>query len=93
MAVRRGGRRIRLTPREFALLELLARHPSQVVSRDRITETLWDAASVIDSNVLEVYIRSLRRKLDGGRRDGLIETIRGFGYRLREPSRSMSSKG
>ncbi len=87
MGVWRRGRSIRLTPREFALLELLARHPGQVLSRDRITDVLWDAASEIDSNVLEVYVRSLRRKLDGGRRDGLIETIRGLGYRLRAPTR------
>ena len=83
LGVERGGRRIRLTSREFALLELLARHPGQVFARDRLIEALWGADFAAESNVVEVYIRSLRRKVDDGRRDGLIETIRGSGYRLR----------
>ena len=83
LGVRRGGREIHLTTREFALLELLARHPDQVFTRDRLIDALWDADFAAESNVVEVYIRSLRRKLDEGRRDGLIETIRGAGYRLR----------
>jgi two-component system, OmpR family, response regulator len=82
-AVERAGSRIRLTAREFALLELLARHPGQIFSQDRLIEALWDADFAAESNVVEVYIRSLRRKVDGGRRDGLIETVRGAGYRLR----------
>ena len=81
--VRRAGRAVRLTAREFALLELLARHPGQIFSRDRIVEALWSADFTAESNVVEVYVRSLRRKVDQGRRDGLIETIRGAGYRLR----------
>jgi len=83
--VRRSGRDIRLTAREFALLELLARHPGQIFAQDRLIETLWDADFAAESNIVEVYIRSLRRKVDEGRRDGLIETIRGSGYRLRAP--------
>jgi DNA-binding response OmpR family regulator len=79
----RGGRAVRLTAREFALLELLARHPGQIFSRDRIVEALWSADFTAESNVVEVYVRSLRRKVDDGRRDGLIETVRGAGYRLR----------
>ena len=74
---------IRLTSREFALLELLARHPGQVFSQERLIEALWDADFAAESNIVEVYIRSLRRKVDDGRRDGLIETVRGSGYRLR----------
>lgn len=81
--VTRAGRPIRLTAREFALLELLARHPGQIHSRDRLIEALWDADFDAESNIVEVYIRSLRRKVDEGRRDGLIETVRGAGYRLR----------
>ena len=83
LGVRRAGRSIRLTAREFALLELLARHPGQVFGQDRLIEILWDADFAAESNVVEVYIRSLRRKIDGGRRNGIIETVRGSGYRLR----------
>jgi two-component system, OmpR family, response regulator len=83
LAVRHAGSSIRLTAREFALLELLARHPGRIFSRDRIIEAIWDADFAAESNIVEVYIRSLRRKVDHGRRDGLIETVRGAGYRLR----------
>lgn len=85
LGVRRAGREIRLTAREFALLELLARHPGQVFSQERLIESLWGADFAAESNIVEVYIRSLRRKVDEGRRDGLIETVRGSGYRLRAP--------
>jgi two-component system OmpR family response regulator len=81
--VHRGGKGIRLTSKEFALLEVLARHPGQVFPQDRLIDAVWDADFTAESNVVEVYIRSLRRKIDGGRRDGLIETVRGAGYRLR----------
>lgn len=81
--VRVGDRPIHLTAKEFALLEVLARHPGQVFAQDRLIDALWDADFAAASNVVEVYIHSLRRKIDGGRRDGLIETIRGAGYRLR----------
>lgn len=86
MMVRRDGQLVRLTAKEFSLLWLLARNPGQVFSRDRLLEALWDADSDPESNVIEVYIHSLRRKVDGGRRDGLIETIRGAGYRIRPPA-------
>jgi len=82
-SVRRGAREIRLTAREFAMLELLARHPGHIFSQDRLIEALWTADFVAGSNIVEVYIRSLRRKVDAGRRDGLIETVRGAGYRIR----------
>ena len=85
MGVSRGGRAIRLTAREFALLELLARHPGQLFNRERLIDALWGADFAAESNIVEVYIRSLRRKIDDGRRDGLIETVRGAGYRLRAP--------
>ena len=83
MEVRRGGVPVRLTAREFALLEVLARHPGQVFPQDRLIDAVWDADFAAGSNIVEVYIRSLRRKLDDGRRDGIIETVRGAGYRLR----------
>lgn len=81
--VRRAGRPVRLTAREFALLEVLARHPGQIFAQERLIEAVWDADFSAESNILEVYIRSLRRKIDEGRRDGMIETVRGAGYRLR----------
>ena len=82
-----AGRPVRLTAKEFALLEVLARHPGQVFAQDRLIDALWDADFAAESNVVEVYIRSLRRKIDAGRRDGLIETVRGAGYRLRADRR------
>jgi len=85
LGVERAGVPIKLTAREFALLELLARHPGQIFAQERLIDSLWDADYAAESNVVEVYIRSLRRKIDDGRRDGLIETIRGSGYRLRAP--------
>ncbi len=85
LGVRRAGCDIRLTAREFALLELLARHPGQIFGQERLIEALWGADFAAESNIVEVYIRSLRRKVDDGRRDGLIETVRGSGYRLRAP--------
>jgi two-component system OmpR family response regulator len=80
--VTRGGKEIQLTAREFALLEVLARDPGRIYSQERLIDAVWDAAFESSSNVVEVYIRSLRRKLDDGRRNGLIQTVRGAGYRL-----------
>lgn len=88
LGVHRSGHEVRLTAREFALLELLARHPGQVFAQERLIEALWDSDFAAESNIVEVYIRSLRRKVDEGRRDGLIETVRGSGYRLRAPEAS-----
>ena len=88
LGVRRSGEPVRLTAREFALLELLARDPGRIISRDRLIDALWGADFTAESNIVEVYIRSLRRKVDGGRRDGIIETVRGAGYRLRVPGSS-----
>lgn len=81
--VRRDGADIRLTAREFALLEFLVRGAGRIYSQERLIEVVSDAEHDIGSNLIEVYVRSLRRKLDGGRRDGLIETVRGVGYRVR----------
>ena len=85
-AVTRSGKPVLLTSREFALLEFLARNAGQVFTRDRLIDAVWNADFAPESNVVEVYIRSLRRKIDGGRRDGMIETVRGAGYRLRSGS-------
>jgi DNA-binding response OmpR family regulator len=81
--VTRGGRRVRLTPREYALLEFLARHQGRVVSRAIIWTTLYDETDAGTSNVIDVYIRYLRRKIDRGFDPPLILTRRGVGYMLR----------
>ncbi|MFN8520096.1 MAG: response regulator transcription factor [Chloroflexota bacterium] len=78
----RDGQAIHLTSREFALLEMLARHPDEVLSQDQLLDGVWDATYAGGSNIVEVYVRSLRRKIDGGRTDGLIQTVRGAGYRM-----------
>jgi two-component system OmpR family response regulator len=83
LGVKVGGRTVRLTAREFAFLELLARHPGQLFTQEHLVSALWPADAIPGSNIVEVYVRSLRRKLDGGRRNGLIETVRGAGYRIR----------
>jgi two-component system OmpR family response regulator len=81
--VARGSSRIDLTAKEFGLLELLMQHAGEVLTRSRILEHVWDFAYDGDSNVVDVYIRYLREKIDRpfGRRT--IETVRGSGYRLR----------
>ena len=93
LGVTRKGRPIHLTSREFALLEVLARNPGQVFSQDRLIDAVWDADFDAGSNIIEVYIRSLRRKIDGGRRDGLIETVRGAGYRIRTRGHGAVARG
>jgi DNA-binding response OmpR family regulator len=83
--VRRGERLVELTPREFALLECLMCSPGKVVSRPLILEKVWGYSGHPLTNVVEVYIRHLRRKLDQDAPIPLIETVRGFGYRMRHP--------
>jgi len=80
--VRRGGRSIELTAKEFALLEFLVRHRDQVVDRAAITAHVWDENHDPFTNVLEVLVRRLRRKIDDGFDVKLIHTLRGAGYRL-----------
>ena len=80
--VRRAGRDIELTAKEFALLEFLVRHCDQVVDRAAITAHVWDENHDPFTNVLEVLVRRLRRKIDDGFDTKLIHTLRGAGYRL-----------
>jgi len=80
--VRRAGRPINLTAKEFALLELLLRHQDQVVDRAAITAHVWDNNHDPFANVLDVLVRRLRSKLDDGFEPKLIRTVRGAGYRL-----------
>ena len=82
--VRRGAELIDLTTQEFDLLELFMRHPRQVLKRDMIYEKVWGYDFAGESNVLEVYVRYLRAKLEAGGKPRLIHTVRGVGYALRE---------
>lgn len=80
--VRRAGKIIDLSPHEYSLLEFLLRHPNQVLTRTQILEHVWNYSSFNDSNVADVYIGYLRRKIDRDFPTPLIHTIRGVGYRL-----------
>ncbi len=82
--VSRGGRRIDLTAREYALLEILATHHDTVLSRDQIGQKLFSYDYMGASNMVDVYIRYLRRKIDDEYDVKLIKTVRGVGYVLRE---------
>ena len=81
-SVTRGGAAIQLTTKEYALLEYLVRRKSQVVTRSDIAEHVWDDSFDPMSNLIEVYIQRLRRKIDDGRAVKLIQTRRGAGYTL-----------
>jgi two-component system copper resistance phosphate regulon response regulator CusR len=79
---RRGRRTIALTTKEYAVLEYLMRNPGRVVTREQIGDHAWDANFDPFSNVIDVYIARLRRKVDGEGEEPLIHTVRGAGYRL-----------
>lgn len=80
--VRRGHRLIDLSPREYAVLEYLMRHPNQVLTRTQIGEHVWNFDFYNESNVVDVYVGYLRRKIDEGSALPLIHTVRGVGYRI-----------
>jgi len=80
----RGQRRIELTAREFDVLALFMQHPRQVLTRDVLYERIWNYDFGGESNIIEVYIRYLRTKLEEGGEPRLIHTVRGVGYVLRE---------
>jgi two-component system OmpR family response regulator len=82
--VRRGKTEIRLSPKEFALLETFMRRPGQVLSRLQLLEHAWDFAYENRSNVVDVYVRYLREKIDRPFGTSSLETVRGVGYRLSE---------
>ncbi|HVN46770.1 MAG TPA: response regulator transcription factor [Steroidobacteraceae bacterium] len=82
--VRRGGRRIELTAKEYALLEYLATHPGHVFSRTMIIEHVWDHSFEGLTNIVDVYVRHLRSKVDDPFPVKLIRTVRGVGYGLAE---------
>ncbi|MGZ8184101.1 MAG: response regulator transcription factor [Methylobacter sp.] len=80
--VRRGDTLIDLTPKEFTLLECFMRMPGKVLSRTRILEQVWGYSADPLTNVVDVYIRQLRRKIDDDYELKLLKTVRGFGYKL-----------
>src|SRR5215207_6731510 len=80
--VKRGGKIIEVTSKEYSVLECLLREPERVLSRTQIAEHVWNYDVYNQSNVVDVYIRNLRRKVDDGFEVKLIHTVRGAGYRL-----------
>lgn len=80
--VKREEMLIELTPKEFALLECFMRMPGKVLSRTRILEQVWGYSADPLTNVVDVYIRQLRRKIDDGHDLKLLQTVRGYGYKI-----------
>jgi DNA-binding response OmpR family regulator len=80
--VRRNNRLIELSPREYAILEYLMRHPNQILSRTQIGEHVWNFDFYNESNVIDVYIGYLRRKIEQNGETPLIHTVRGVGFRI-----------
>ena len=91
--VRRRGEVVRLTAREGALFELLLRRRGKVVSRSEIQARIWEDSFDLSTNIIDVYINALRRKLDAGEKERLIQTVRGVGYRLGEAAVSSERSG
>lgn len=83
--VSRDGNPIALTAKEFRLLEYMMHHPGVLLSRDQLSQRAWDSTFEGGSNIVDVYIRYLRKKIDDGYTHKMIRTIRGQGYRLEEP--------
>jgi DNA-binding response OmpR family regulator len=82
--VMRGDKRIDLSPREFSLLNYFMRNPERVLTRTMITEHVWDYDFDSDTNVIDVYVNYLRKKIDTGRNNKLIQTVRGVGYMMKK---------
>ncbi|MFW0859568.1 MAG: response regulator transcription factor [Dehalococcoidia bacterium] len=83
--VRRGQRIIELTNKEYIILEYFMRHPNMVITRTMIEDHAWDYEFDSFSNLVDVYVRRLRRKIDAEAEDSPIQTVRGAGYRLKSP--------
>ncbi len=83
--VRRGGRTLVLTGKEYGLLEYLASNPGRVLTRTMIMEKVWDESFEGLTNIVDVYVRHLRSKIDDGQSNKLIHTVRGMGYCLKAP--------
>jgi DNA-binding response OmpR family regulator len=84
--VMRGDSRIDLTPKEYAILELLMRHAGALVTRGRIAEAVWDRERDDFANLVDVHVSHLRKKVDSGPGPPLIETVRGRGFRIAAPA-------
>jgi two-component system copper resistance phosphate regulon response regulator CusR len=84
--VRRAGRRVELSPKEYSLLEYLMLNPGRVLSRSMIIDRVWDQSFEGFTNIVDVYVRQLRRKIDEGFEPKMIRTVRGLGYAL-DPDR------
>jgi two-component system OmpR family response regulator len=80
--VHRGGTRIELLPREFKLLEYFLRHPGQVITRAMLLQDVWQYHFSLETNVVDVHISNLRKKIDGRSASSLIVNIRGAGFML-----------
>lgn len=85
--VQRGSTTIELTPREFAILEYMMRSPNRILTRENIEAHVWNFDFISGSNVVDVYMRRLRKKIDDHFDVKLLETIRGVGYRLAQPTK------
>jgi DNA-binding response OmpR family regulator len=81
--VKRGNREIILTSKEYTLLEYFLRHPDMLLTRTMLEQHAWDYEFDSESNLVDVYVRRLRVKIDVKGKESLIETMRGAGYRLR----------
>ena len=86
--VRRGQRAVVLTMREYAILELFVRNTNRVLSRDEIAEHIWAFDFTAMSNIIDVYVGNLRRKLWDDAEPRLLRTVRGIGYLMRDPTQS-----
>jgi two-component system response regulator PrrA len=80
----RDGRELGLTRREFDLLDVFVRHPGQVLSRDQLLSLVWGYTTDVETNVVDVFVGYLRRKLEAEGEPRVIHTVRGVGYVLRE---------
>lgn len=89
-AVQRGEQTLKLTTKEYTLLEYFIRNSNQLISREMIENHIWSYDFESTSNVVDVYVRRLRRKIDDPFEVKLFETVRGAGYRLRDPALSVS---
>ena len=89
--VHRGRHEIKLSPKEFELLQLLMRHAGETVTRHDFLRDFWGLQSESDSNLVDVYVNYLRRKIDFGNEDKLIHTVRGAGYRIGRPAPSQAA--
>jgi two-component system OmpR family response regulator len=82
--VTRGGKEIPLTIKEFYLLEYFMRRPTRVINREELLSNLWDFNYESFSNVIDVHVKNLRKKLQLNKYEDVFETVRGLGYRLRQ---------